>query len=124
MAAEQVSIFFTNHSFVTAFRFAYNEIAEPIGISLVENIMKPNQIVVLDLSFTNLSKQATQFLFESLSSNSSLLELNVSGNHCGKNGLAALATALQKNTTLQKLGLRHCGFGKVFQVFYLGTDCR
>jgi Ran GTPase-activating protein (RanGAP) involved in mRNA processing and transport len=99
---------------VTGFRLSDNPIGKDsnIGIRLTRALFKPNVIVVLDINACALDKHCTTAVFQMLESNTSLTELNISGNETNREGLKALSRSLIHNKTLVKLGIRHCGIGK------------
>lgn len=99
--------------YIVGFKIGHNALHDECGASMARALFKPNEIVVLDMSFCEMGKKAMLTVFDLLESNTSLTELNVSGNATNKDGIRALTRALKTNKTLLKLGLRHCDIAKV-----------
>jgi len=73
----------------------------------ITTLSSPNcQLEEISFAKCSLSPESIQNIFNTLTSNTFLKKLDMSENKLGKQGLIHLATALQKNLTLQSLTLR------------------
>jgi len=103
--------FFKAHSHITGFKVGYNKLNPQCGVQL-GHVMQGNNVVILDVRFSNIGENGTCGIFAGLLGNKSIMELVVSGNPINKKGLGILAKVLTGNTTLQKLGMRFCDINK------------
>ena len=65
-------------------------------------------LVTLSLSDCHLKSRETGIIATALCSNSTLVDLDLSFNPIGSDGVIALAEMLKKNETLKKLNLSYC----------------
>ena len=78
------------------------------GLALAKILKKNKTLKKLDLLNCNLMSRETGIIATALCNNSKLVDLDLSFNPIGDEGVIALAEMLKKNKTLKKLNLSYC----------------